>query len=333
MITTRFTANIAGLHTNNMRTAIFNWAYARKHGGNFYLRVDDTYCNTEAIEKIVSGLKWLGLDYDKAPETLGQGYPGNFGPPSKNPIGGFPLRKLGPTGIIYQSIRGIAYMEALSQLVKSELVYQCFCRSKCDCRNLTKREKEDFYANGSQWVYRIDVKAVLGKLERLTFKDEIAGEVSCLVKDIDDFIIVKPNGMPVRVFATVVDDAALQISQIVRGQGLDNTFRQLVLYAALDYNSPTFAHLPSIFAPNSSKKLNKKNARLSNIPVTISGFDKRGFSPDVVFNYLSYLGLDGEKIWNRETLVKKFDFNHCLRKPKRFDFHKLETMQAEYKKS
>lgn len=336
MIRTRFAPSPTGyLHVGGVRTAIFNWAYARRHGGEFYLRIDDTDAGRhveDAVIKIIEGLKWIGLDWD-VPSNVNQGVPGNHGPVKD---------------LMYQSLRGFEYISVQQQLLDKEIAYKCFCttqeledaRKQAEskglfyqyngkCRHLTAKDRERYYAEGRPWCVRLNVDAI--KTNRITFTDEILGEIT---RDLDkdplgDFVIVRPNGTPLYNFATVVDDIDMKITHIIRGQEhIGNTFPQIMLYTALGKKIPTMAHIPFICSPKTSKKMSKRDGG-----ATLEEYQAAGYLPDAIFNYLSHLGWsldDKTEKWSKQQLIDNFCLERITKSSATFDPPKLLWLQSEY---
>lgn len=277
MITTRFAPSPTGyLHVGGIRTAIFNWAYAKKHNGNFFLRIDDTDQERhieDAIQKIEEDFEWLNIDAD---------------------------------AIMRQSSMKHHHNSAVERLLDSGKAYH------------------------DDGCVRLDVKKVADG--DLVINDLILGPVSRNVKDINDFVIRRSDGSPLYNFATVMDDVALEITHVIRGQEhLTNTFPQLLIYKALDAKLPQFAHIPFICAPNSKKKMSKRD----DVPCTLDVYREQGYLPETIFNYLCHLGwaLDAEREkWTREEFLNNFELEAICKSPAAFDPQKLLWLQGEYMK-
>lgn len=348
-VRTRFAPSPTGhLHVGGVRTAIFNWAWARKRGGKFYLRVDDTDHERHvdgAVEKILDGFKWLGLDWDAA-DVL-QGHGGHVKPASE-PTG---IQQNGvwtetESGLVYQSLRGFAYMDAVSKM--KEYTYPCFCtkeetqalqsqcrkegkRFSCSCRDLKKTNRPW----NKSFCTRLDVLKVQSRGD-IVVDDLILGTVSRNVNDISDPIIMRTQGGTIYSLACTVDDYEMGISHVIRGQEhLTNTFVQMLYYHALGWRPPKFAHVPFICAPQSTKKLSKRNALDLGIPITLEQYQDAGYLPDSLFNYLSHLGWSMDATtekWTREEFVDAFDFKGTVKKPAQYDLGKCLWLNSEYMK-
>ncbi len=304
MVKTRFAPSPSGfLHIGGIRTAIFNWAYARKHGGMFILRIDDTDKAREvdnAIERIKSDFQWLGLDYDQ---------------------------------MVFQSERRKLYDAAIAKLLIDRVAY----------KDDEGRIKFDVQKYGNM-CGRHDKPAIL-----MAIDDLILGRMEIDLRKTEDFSIARSDGTPLYNLATAVDDYELGITHVIRGQEhITNTYPQQMLTQALGYfqgdNWPAhdeeslhfpghihFAHVPFICAPNSNKKLSKRD----DINVTLDRYRNDGYTPDAVFNYLSHLGwaMDGKtEKWTRKQFVEAFDFPGCNKKPAHFDPKKFHWLQGEYLK-
>jgi glutamyl-tRNA synthetase len=320
----RFAPSPTGhLHIGGARTAIYNWAFARRHAGTFVLRVDDTdpeRSTEENTQAIFRGLRWLGLDWDEGPEAGG-----DHGP-------------------YFQTQRGASYAEALARLRENGAVYPCFCSAEeleqrreaartaggfagydRRCRAIPADESAARVAAGDLHVWRI---AVPQDLEAVTFDDAIRGELSFPASALDDYVVVRSDGTPTYNFATVVDDVSMEITHVIRGDDhLSNTPRQILVFEALGRGMPVFAHLPMIWGPD-GKRLSKRHGATS-----VEAYRDEGYLPEALLNYLALLGwsLDGETtIIDAETLTTNFDLARVSRNPAIFDAEKLEWMNGVY---
>ena len=277
MIITRFAPSPTGyLHVGGIRTAIFNWAFARKHNGKFLLRIDDTDQDRhieDAVEKIEEDFDWL----DIAANT-----------------------------IIRQSSLRSMHDASIESLLKSGKAYL------------------------DDGCVRLDVKKVAEG--DLIINDLILGPVSRNIKDIKDFVIRRSDGSPLYNLATVVDDASLEVTHVIRGQEhLTNSFPQLLLYKAFEWEIPQFAHIPFICAPNSNRKMSKRD----DVPCTLDVYRKQGYLSQTIFNYLCHLGwaLDAEREkWSRQEFLNNFELEDICKSPAAFDPKKLLWLQGEYMK-
>lgn len=321
----RFAPSPTGkLHVGGARTAIFNWAFARANHGSFILRIDDTdptRSTEENTQIILRAMRWLGLDWDEGPEVGG-----DFGPYA-------------------QTERAAMYREALEQLIAKGAAYPCFCtpeqleedrqaaRARKDpfqgyqrrCRDLDPDEARKRIEAGEPHVWRIKVPLDRGDV---VVNDAVHGQVTFAARELDDFVIFRSDGTPTYNFATVVDDAAMKITHVIRGDDhLSNTPRQVMVYEALGVPVPVFAHISMILGTD-GKKLSKRHGATS-----VEEYRDAGYLSDAFVNYLALLGWspDGETtIVPRETLAKTFSLEHVSKNPATFDPKKLDWMNAEY---
>jgi glutamyl-tRNA synthetase len=306
----RFAPSPTGwLHIGGARTALYNWLYARKTGGVFVLRIEDTDAERsteESYRAIIDALKWLGLDWDEGPE------------------------KDGPFGPYVQSARQVLYHTEVRKLIDKGLAYHCFCtqdelaeirdeamqqrespRYDGRCRNLPRDEVERRLAHKIPHVVRIRMPE-----GETRFFDLIRGAITFDNSELDDFVLIKSDGKPTYNFAAVIDDARMQISHVIRGDDhLSNTPKQVVIYRALDHKVPKFAHLPMI--------LGSDRTRLS----------KRHGAASSLVNYLALLGWaydDKTEFFTRDSLVKKFSLKKVSKNPAAFDPNKLDHIDGEH---
>ncbi|RKQ63543.1 glutamyl-tRNA synthetase /glutamate--tRNA(Gln) ligase [Thermovibrio guaymasensis] len=320
----RFAPSPTGfMHVGNARTALFNYLFARHHGGKFVLRIEDTDVerhNEEAVKVIYEALRWMGLNWDEGPD-----------------VGG-------PYSPYRQSERLDIYREFIDKLKEKGLVYECFCtqeeldrmrkeqlergeppRYTGKCRNLTEEEKERLRAEGRKPVLRFKVPE-----DRVVkFNDLIKGEIEISSRQLGgDFVIVRSNGMPVYNFVVVVDDALMKITHVIRGEDhISNTPKQILLYEALGFEPPQFAHLPMILGPDRSK-LSKRHGSTS-----VREFREKGYLPEAFVNFLALLGWypkDGKEILSMDELIEKFDIKEVNSAPAVFDTTKLNWMNQVY---
>ncbi len=316
------------IHIGNIRTAIFNWLWARKNDGELVLRIEDTdqERSTKEFEDIIlKELEWLGIEVDEGPHIGGE-----FGP-------------------YRQSERLDIYEKYLEKLIEEDKAYYCYCseeeldemresaREKGEmpgynghCRNLSDEQKEKYEKEGKDKVIRF--KTPLEDQE-IIVKDEIRGEVSFDTDVLDDFVIFKSNGMPTYNFAVVVDDALMEISDVIRGEDhLSNTPKQILLYQALDFDLPNFAHLPLILDENKAK-LKKRSDEDT---VYVGEFRNKGYLPEALFNFLALLGWspkDEREIMSKKELTDNFDIKGVNKSAAIFDLEKLNWMNGKYIRS
>ncbi|MCC7008745.1 MAG: glutamate--tRNA ligase [Acidobacteria bacterium] len=321
----RFAPSPTGqLHVGNARTALFNWLVARRWGGVFVLRVEDTDVerSTHASEAaILDDLRWLGLDWDEGPD-----------------IGG-------PVGPYRQSERQELYETAARGLMARGLAYRCFCSSEqleadrqaalADgrppkyagrCRAIDPVEAEVRVTAGEPAAIRFLVPA--GRA--VTFDDVVRGPVTFQSEVIGDPVLIRSNGFPAYNFAVVIDDAAMEITHVIRGEDhISNTPRQLLLYEALEHQPPVFAHVPLVLGPDHAP-LSKRHGATS-----VAEFRARGYLPEALVNYLALLGWspgEGEEIVGARELTRRFDVSAVSHSAAVFDIAKLAWMNRHYMK-
>ncbi len=321
----RFAPSPTGkLHIGGARTAIYNWAFARANGGTFILRIDDTdptRSTDENTQIILRAMRWLGLDWDEGPEVGGE-----YGPYA-------------------QTERLDMYKDAAQKLWDAGRAYPCFCtpeqlaedraaaQARKDpfqgyqrrCRDLTREEAQARIDAGEPYVLRIKVPADRGDV---VIHDAVHGDVVFDAKELDDFVIFRSDGTPTYNFATVVDDAMMGITHVIRGDDhLSNTPRQVMVYEALEAPVPTFAHISMILGAD-GKKLSKRHGATS-----VEEYRDAGYLSDAFVNYLALLGwsLDGETtVIPRDVLASQFSLERISKNPATFDPKKLDWMNAEY---
>lgn len=325
-VRTRFAPSPTGnLHVGGARTALFNWLYAKKLGGKFILRVEDTdtaRSTRESEEAMLRDLEWLGLDYDEGPHKEGA-----FGP-------------------YRQSERGDIYKKYVDVLVEKNLAYPCFCSDdeitamKEEAEKLkippiyrgkwataTQEEVDEEMAKGTPFTYRFRVP----KDQTVEIDDYIRGKVTWETNTLGDFIILRSNGMPVYNFCVTIDDALMQISHVIRAEEhLANTLRQALIYDALGFKRPEFAHVSLILAPDRSK-LSKRHGATS-----VGQFADLGYMNDAMLNFLVLLGWnDGteKEIFTVDELKESFSLDRITKSPAVFDNVKLGWMNGEYLKA
>ncbi len=316
----RFAPSPTGeLHVGNARTALFNWMFARHHGGNLILRIEDTDESRSALSyqiNLFDDLNWLGLDWDEGPQKNG-----SFGP-------------------YKQSERLDIYKEHLQKLIEADLVYPCYCteeeleeerqnlilskrmpRYMGKCRNLTFEERKARESEGRKPSFRFKVQP-----HAIEFDDLIRGAMQFEGDGIGDFIIVRSNGMPAYNFAVVIDDHLMKITHVIRGEDhLSNTALQIMLYRAFGFEPPVFAH-HSLILGKDRAKLSKRHGSVS-----ISEFRKQGFLPEAMINYLGLLGssfTDAREVLSREEMIVGFTLERASKSGAVFDEEKLRWLNA-----
>ncbi|MDI6712576.1 MAG: glutamate--tRNA ligase [Anaerosomatales bacterium] len=320
----RFAPSPTGhLHIGGARTAVYNWAFARRHGGVFVLRIEDTdpeRSTEENTQAILRSLAWLGIDHDEGPD-----------------VGG-------PYGPYRQTERAALYAEALERLKERDAVYPCFCTPEelerkreeararggfagydRTCRALAPEEAERRISEGRPHAWRLKVPLHRGDV---VFDDLVRGTMTFPISAIDDLIVVRSDGTPTYNFAVAVDDATMRISHVIRGDDhISNTPKQLLIYEALGYEPPAFAHLSMIWGPD-GKRLSKRHGATS-----VEAYREMGYLPEALLNYLALLGwsLDGETtVIDRQTLIENFSLERVSRNPAIFDAEKLEWLNGVY---
>lgn len=321
-VRTRFAPSPTGeLHLGNARTAVLNWALARRHGGAFVLRFEDTDVERQvgdAEERIREGLAWLGLDPDEGPA-----------------VGG-------PFGPYRQSERLPLYRGRAERLLEEGRAYHCYCtpeelearreaaRRAGDppgydgrCRALDPGEEERLRAEGREPSVRFRVGE-----QKVVFRDRVRGRIAVDPSDFGDFVVLRSDGRPTYNFAVVVDDHLMEITHVVRGVGhLANTPKQLLLYRALGADPPEFAHIPLVLAPGGGG-LSKREGS----PGLLTYRD-RGFHPDAVVNYLSLLAWSsptGDECLSRERIVSEVDLDRIGSADTEVDPEKMEWLSGRH---
>ncbi|KXV78962.1 glutamate--tRNA ligase [Acetobacter cerevisiae] len=307
-IRTRFAPSPTGLlHIGNARAALFNFLFARHHGGEFLLRIEDTdreRSTQQAVDVIFDGLAWMGITADEKP--------------------------------VFQSTRQDRHTEVALELLEKGLAYKCYCTPE-----ELKQMREDAMANGKppryngMWRDRDPSEAPAGAPYAVRIKapregetvieDLVQGEVRVANAELDDMIILRSDGTPTYQHAVVVDDHDMDITHVIRGDDhLTNTFRQAMIYRAMGWDLPRFAHLPLIHGPDGAK-LSKRHGAQS-----VVEFRDEGYLPEALCNYLLRLGWghgDAE-ILSREEQIKLFDLDGVGRSPSRMDYAKLLHINA-----
>src|SRR3954470_15935657 len=324
-VRTRFAPSPTGfLHIGGVRTALFNWLLARHHGGQFLLRIDDTDQQrhvAEAVGMILDGFRWMGMDWDEGPE-----------------VGG-------PHGPYFQSQRAASYRGAAERLLASGHVYRDYSteseraadKAEAESRKrpyrfrrkpLADADLTRFEAEGRPYALRFQVPP--GR--RLVLNDLIKQDVEQKTDEIGDFVIVRPDGTPLYNFATVVDDAEMAVTHVVRAEEhLSNTFVQVLIFEALGVPLPRFAHVPYVAEPGSKKKLSKRFGA-----VGLDTFIDKGYLPEAMMNYLARLGWsydDSQEIFHRAELIEKFSLERVNSAPASHDPDKLFWIEGEWMKT
>ncbi len=315
-VVTRFAPSPTGfLHLGGARTALFNWLYARHYGGKALLRIEDTdkkRSTQEAIDAILGGLDWLGLDYDEAPT--------------------------------FQSKQAQRHTEVAHKLLAAGHAYKCFAtQEELEAMRAEQREQKLPLRYDGRWRDRDPSEAPEGasftvRLKTpiagdVTIPDAVQGDVSVKNEELDDYIILRADGTPTYMLAVVVDDHDMGVTHVIRGDDhLNNAFRQLPIYSAMDdieggWPLPTYAHIPLIHGADGAK-LSKRHGA-----VGVEAYrDELGILPEAMFNYLLRLGWasgDREEITRAEA-IELFGLKGVGKSPSRFDLKKLENLNGHY---
>jgi glutamyl-tRNA synthetase len=353
-VRTRFAPSPTGyLHIGGVRTALFNWLFTRRHGGQFVLRIDDTDAERnrpEALQPILDGFRWLGIDWDEGPE-----------------VGG-------PYGPYFQSQRNQLYVDAALKLVNSGHAYPCYeSKESLDAaRKEAEKAKKNYVHRGpnrqtppaeNRRLYDAQPTTIRLKVPEgqvVAIDDQIRGHVEWQTDLMGDPVILRPDGRALYNFATVVDDAALKITHVIRAaEHLTNTAVQVLAYRALGEPVPVFAHIPVVNEPNSKKKLSKRDmkkfvtpeirgmlhavgwsdaeidSRDDLNPATVAFYRELGYLPAGLVNYLGRLGWsldDKTEIMPLQTMIDNFSFERVNDAPASFDPEKLHWVAGEYMK-
>ncbi|MGY3704513.1 glutamate--tRNA ligase [Vagococcus martis] len=316
------------LHIGNARTALFNYLFARHHGGDFIIRIEDTdqKRNIEDGEKSqLDNLAWLNIDWDESPDK-----PGEYGP-------------------YRQSERKDIYQPLVDQLLASNLAYKCYCteeeleteresqrsrgqipRYNGKCAHLTPEQQAAKEAEGITPVVRFRVP----KGEEYTFDDIVKGNITFESDSVGgDFVILKRDGMPTYNFAVAVDDHLMNITHVLRGDDhIANTPKQLMVYEAFGWTPPRFGHMTLIINTETGKKLSKRDETILQF---IEQYRELGYLPEAMFNFISLLGwspVGEEEIFSQEEFIKIFDADRLGKSPAAFDNKKLEWISNQYMK-
>ncbi len=312
----RFAPSPTGyLHIGSARTALFNYLYARRHGGKFVLRIEDTdqeRSTVESLRNIIDGLLWLKIKWDEGPEYDLREDEGEF-------------RSMGDYGPYFQHQRQELYMEYGRKLLKEGKAYLCKCppteaigTSRCKCSS-SQSEIDPEVANS--------IKFAIPK-GKTVVKDLILGDVEFDNSTIDDFLIIRPSGLATYNFAVVCDDIDMKITHVFRGADhLSNTPKQIMLCDAMGYRVPDYGHIPLIHGDD-GVRLSKRHGAVS-----VRWYREEGFLPEAFVNYLARLGWsDGtdEEFFTIEEMEEKFDISGVAKSPAQFDMDKLIWFNGKY---
>ncbi len=309
-VITRFAPSPTGfLHIGGARTALFNWLYARHHGGKFLMRIEDTdreRSTNEAIDAIFAGLRWLGLDWDDEP--------------------------------VYQFAQKARHVEVVEELLASGHAYHCYCSPDelTAMREKARSEGRPMRYDGT-WRDRDASEAPEGIAPVVRFKapkdgktqinDQVMGDVTFNNDQLDDLILLRSDGTPTYMLSVVVDDHDMGVTHIIRGDDhLTNAARQAQIYTALGWTPPVFAHVPLIHGPDGAK-LSKRHGALG-----AEAYRDMGYLPEAMRNYLVRLGWShgDDEIFSTDQAIEWFNLESIGKSPARFDFAKLESLNAHY---
>jgi glutamyl-tRNA synthetase len=306
---TRFAPSPTGfLHIGNARTGLFSWLYARHHGGKALLRVEDTdkaRSTQEAIDVILDGLTWLGLDWDE--------------------------------NVHFQSEFEARHAEVAHQLIERGAAYRCYLTPEelKARREQAQAERRPFRLE-SEWRDRTEpgpegvpsvIRLKAPREGETAIDDLVQGRVAVANAELDDFVLLRSDGSPTYMLAVVVDDHDMGVTHIIRGDDhLNNAFRQLAIVRAMGWPEPTYAHIPLIHGPDGAK-LSKRHGALG-----VHDYREMGFLPEALFNYLLRLGWGhgDDEIISKEQAIAWFDLPQVGKSPSRFDIKKLESLNGHY---
>ena len=307
-VVTRFAPSPTGyLHIGGARTALFNWLFARRHGGTYLLRIEDTdkaRSTADAIDAIHDGLSWLGLAGDEP--------------------------------AVSQSARSARHAEIAYALIDAGAAYKCYL-SDAELTEIRNRSKETRDAVRSPWRNRAnaDMPADASFVVRMkmpedgstTISDAVQGDVTVQNRVLDDMIILRADGSPTYMLAVVVDDHDMGVTHVIRGDDhLNNAFRQYMVYLGMGWEVPVFAHIPLIHGSDGAK-LSKRHGALG-----VDAYRDMGFLPDAMFSYLLRLGWShgDQDIFTRDEATALFDLGHVGKSPARFDLDKLYDVNSQF---
>ncbi len=308
MIVTRFAPSPTGmLHIGGVRTALFAWLYARRHGGKFILRVEDTdreRSTDDAVRVILEGMQWLGLTADEGP--------------------------------YFQTQRFDRYREVVAQLLNAGKAYRCYCtKEELDelrAEQMVRKEKPRY---DGRWRDRTDAREGVEPVIRfkiplsgtVTVRDQIHGDVVFQNTELDDFIIARSDGTPTYNFCVVVDDIDMAVTHVIRGDDhLNNTPKQIHLFEALGAPVPVFAHVPMILGADGAK-LSKRHGAVS-----VLQYEEEGYLPDALLNYLVRLGWShgDQEIFSRDEMIRLFDVADVNKAASAFNPEKLLWLNHQH---
>ena len=311
IVRTRFAPSPTGyLHIGGARTALFSWAYARRHNGKFILRIEDTdqeRSTQQSTQAILDGMAWLQLDYDEGP--------------------------------FYQMQRLQRYHEVAEQLLQNNQAYYCYAtKEELDERRerqlaAGQKPRYDGRWRNSKQSPPVGVKPVIRFKNPLdghvTFNDQIKGRITVANHELDDLVLLRSDGIPTYNFSVVLDDLDMNITHVIRGDDhVNNTPRQINILKALNAPLPEYAHVPMILGAN-GERLSKRHGAVS-----VMQYQEDGYLPEALLNYLARLGWShgDEEIFSREELIEWFDLSSISRSPAKFNPEKLHWINQQYLK-
>eukprot|EP01035_Chromulina_nebulosa_P035194 gene35194-47294_t len=303
------------LHLGTARTALYSWAYARHYGGEFVLRIEDTdvaRSTQDSTDQILASMHWLGLEYDEGP--------------------------------IYQMQRLERYREVIAQMLAAGTAYHCYCTpAELDEMREAQRARGEKTLYDRRW--RPEPGKVLPPVPEgvppvvrfcnppegdVTWNDLVKGEITINNREIDDLIILRPDGVPTYNFAVVVDDWDMNITHVFRGdEHINNTPWQINIFRALGAPLPQFGHVPVILGDDGQKLSKRRGA------VSVTAYEENGYLPEAMLNYLARLGWShgDDELFTREQMVSWFDGSHLSKSPAQWDAAKLAWVNAQYIKA
>lgn len=318
-VVVRFAPSPTGyLHIGGARTALFNWLYARHHGGKFLMRVEDTdrqRSTPESVQTILDGMTWLGLDWDNNDPAQNGG---------KHYYSQFDMRE--------------RHAAVAQQMLANGTAYYCYCSpDELEAMRAEQKAKGLPLRYDGRWRDRAASEAPAGVKPVIRLKapregetivrDQVMGEITVKNEQLDDMILLRADGTPTYMLAVVVDDHDMGVTHVIRGDDhLTNTFRQVQIYKAMGWELPVFAHLPMILGPDGAK-LSKRHGAPA-----VSDYRERGYLPEAIRNYLLRLcwAHGDDEIISMSQAIEWFDFSGVGRSPARFDFAKLAHLNAHY---
>ncbi len=318
----RFAPSPTGyLHIGGVRTALFNWLWARKTGGTFILRIEDTdqERSTDASRAVIfESMKWLGLDWDEGPGRTPEGSHGPYTQMERLPL----------------------YTQKANELVQAKKAFRCFCtKAELDAQReaLKAKDPKAHFKYPGTCRSRTDepdlpyvVRFMTDRSGSVRYVDKVFGEVVTPNVEQQDFVLLREGGVPLYNFGAVVDDMTMEVSLVARGRDhMINTPPQIMLYEAFGAKIPEFAHLPMMLAP-SGEKLSKRHGAVS-----VSEYETTGYAPNAVLNYLARFGwsFGDQEVFSKEELVQAFSWESCGRGDGKFDAKKFLSINHEHLKS